>query len=113
MIEEWNNRKHIPPERNDFITKRLNLFVQSDEQSFVDFEVIKRNDGMIDPAELAGRNCVGGFDLSQTEDFTAACLEFPLDDGRVFCVVSLLCPASESGAGQRKTPFGSGRRKGC
>src|SRR5690606_4253688 len=105
MIEEWNNRKHVPPERNDFITKRLNLFVQSDEQSFIDFEVIKRNDGMIDPAELAGRNCVGGFDLSQTEDFTAACLEFPLDDGRVFVLSHSFVPRRKVELDNEKLPF--------
>lgn len=81
MIEEWNSRKHIPAERNDFITKRLNVFVQSDEQSFVDLEVLKRNNGHIDLETLKGKACIGGFDLSSTEDFTASCLEFPLDDG--------------------------------
>lgn len=81
MIEEWNSRKHIPAERNDFITKRLNIFVQADEQSFVDLEVLKRNNKHIDPETLKGKACIGGFDLSSTEDFTASCLEFPLEDG--------------------------------
>ena len=81
MIEEWNSRKHIPAERNDFITKRLNVFVQSDEQSFVDLEVLKRNNKHIELDSLKGAVCIGGFDLSSTEDFTASCLEFPLDDG--------------------------------
>ena len=112
MIEEWNNRKHVPPERNDFITKRLNLFVQSDEQSFIDFEVIKRNDGMIDPAELAGRNCVGGFDLSQTEDFTAACLEFPLDDGRVFVLSHSFVPRRKVELDNEKLPFREWQEEG-
>lgn len=84
LIEEWNTRKHIPAERNDFITKRLNIFVKSDEQSFLDYEVIKRNDKTIDIEKLAGMPCIGGFDLSQTEDFTSACLEFWLDTGEIF-----------------------------
>ncbi|MFA7463338.1 MAG: terminase TerL endonuclease subunit, partial [Anaerovoracaceae bacterium] len=84
MIEEWSARKHIPAERNDFITKRLNVFVQADEQSFVPLEVINRNKDHIDPESLAGQMCIGGYDLSSSEDFTAACLEFPLEDGRVF-----------------------------
>lgn len=92
MIEEWEARKHIPAERNDFITKRANVFVQSDEQSFIDFEVIKRNRGTIDLASLEGRSCIGGFDLSQTEDFTAACLEFVLEDGRVFVLTHSFIP---------------------
>ncbi len=84
MIEEWEQAKHIPAERNDFITKRLNIFVQADEQSFVSLEVIKRNSDHIDPETLAGQMCIGGYDLSSSEDFTSACCEFPLDDGRVF-----------------------------
>lgn len=92
MIEEWEARKHIPAERNDFITKRANVFVQSDEQSFIDFEVIKRNRGTIDLASLEGRSCIGGFDLSQTEDFTAACLEFVLEDGRIFVLSHSFIP---------------------
>lgn len=85
LIEEWESRKHIPAERNDFITKRLNLFVQSDEQSFLDFEIIKRNEKCMDLSQLEGRSCIGGFDLSESEDFTSACLEFPLaETGEVF-----------------------------
>lgn len=84
MIEEWDQAKHIPAERNDFITKRLNVFVQADEQSFVSLEVIKRNSDTVNLETLAGRTCIGGYDLSSSEDFTSACLEFPLDDGRVF-----------------------------
>ncbi len=41
--------KDVPAERGDFITKRLNLFVRSAEQAFVDFEVLKRNERSIDP----------------------------------------------------------------
>ena len=92
MIEEWNSRKHITAERNDFITKRLNLFVQADEQSFIPLEVIKRNNDHIDPESLLGHVCVGGYDLSSSEDFTSSCLEFPLDDGRVFVLSHSFIP---------------------
>lgn len=34
MVEDWEKAKRIPAERNDFITKRFNIFVQADEQSF-------------------------------------------------------------------------------
>ncbi|MBH8609112.1 terminase large subunit [Thermoactinomyces sp. CICC 10521] len=112
MIEEWNTRKHIPAERNDFITKRLNLFVQSDEQSFIDYEVIKRNDGMVDPADLVGRSCIGGFDLSQTEDFTAACLEFWLDDGRVAVLSHSFIPRRKVELDNEKLPFREWQEEG-
>ncbi|MBA4544364.1 terminase large subunit [Thermoactinomyces daqus] len=105
MIEEWNTRKHIPAERNDFITKRLNLFVQSDEQSFIDYEVIKRNDSTIAPDDLTGMSCIGGFDLSQTEDFTAVCLEFWLADGRVAVLSHSFVPRRKVELDNEKLPF--------
>lgn len=105
MLKEWEDRKHVPAERNDFITKRLNRFVQSDEQSFIDFEIIKANDGEIDLSLLEGRPCVGGFDLSQSEDFTSACLEFPLDDGRVFVLSHSWVPQRKVDLDNEGIPF--------
>jgi phage terminase large subunit-like protein len=105
MIEEWQSRKLIPAERNDFITKRLNLFVQSDEQSFIDYEVIQRNDHRIELTELEGMNCIGGFDLSQTEDFTSACLEFVLDDGRIVLLSHSFIPKRKIELDNEKLPY--------
>lgn len=105
LIKSWETKKLIPAERNSFITKKLNVFVQADEQSFVDFEVIKRNSGCIDPESLAGHNCVGGFDLSDSEDFTSSCLEFPLDDGRVFILSHSFVPQRKVDMDNEKLPF--------
>jgi phage terminase large subunit-like protein len=105
MIEEWNTNKHIPAERTDFITKRLNMFVQSGEESFVTYDVIKRNDGYIDPESLKGQMCIGGYDLSNTEDFTSACLEFPLRDGRVFVLSQSWVPEAKVITDNEKLPF--------
>ena len=112
MIEEWNTQKHIPAERNDFITKRLNIFVQSAEQSFVTLEVIKRNDRVMDLAELRGRSCIGGFDLSSTEDFTSSCLEFPLDDGYVFILSHSFVPRRKVELDNENLPFEAWRDEG-
>jgi len=106
MIEEWETRKHIPAERNDFITKRLNVFADSGEQSFLDYEVIKRNDKVIDINTLNGLSCVGGFDLSNTEDFTSACLEFPLPDtGEVFVLSHSWIPRKKVISDNEKIPY--------
>ncbi|MBD1373723.1 terminase large subunit [Hazenella sp. IB182357] len=112
MKEEWTTRKHVPAEKNDFITKRLNLFVQSSEQSFIDFEVIKRNADMLSLDELKGRSCIGGFDLSATEDFTSACLEFLLDDGRVFVFSHSFIPRKKVELENEKIPFRQWEKEG-
>jgi phage terminase large subunit-like protein len=112
LIEEWNARKHIPAERNDFITKRLNVFVKSDEQSFLDYEVIKRNDKTIDIEKLEGMPCIGGFDLSQTEDFTSACLEFWLDTGEIFILSHSWIPRKKVIADNEKIPYYEWEKEG-
>jgi phage terminase large subunit-like protein len=112
LIEEWNSRKHIPAERNDFITKRLNVFVKSDEQSFLDYEVIKRNDKTLDIEKLAGMPCIGGFDLSQTEDFTSACLEFWLNTGDIFVLSHSWIPRKKVIADNEKIPYYEWEKEG-
>jgi phage terminase large subunit-like protein len=112
LIEEWNARKHIPAERNDFITKRLNIFVKSDEQSFLDYQIIKRNDKTIDIEKLVGMPCIGGFDLSQTEDFTSACLEFWLDTGEIFVLSHSWIPRKKVIADNEKIPYHEWEKEG-
>lgn len=80
----WMTVRHTPQERADFICKNLNLKVNADDASFVDWSVILKNDGIIALEELEGKMAYGGFDLSTREDFTAAAIVVPLPDGREF-----------------------------
>jgi phage terminase large subunit-like protein len=84
QIAKWKRAKKVPQDRADFITKQFNIFSDVSEMSFVDIETINKNNRVIDIETLSGRDCIGGYDLSETEDFTSACLEFPLDDGSIF-----------------------------
>ncbi len=84
LIADWNRCKQIPAERADFINKQLDIFTDASDMPFVDYDVIRRNEDWIDMGLLEGRSCYGGFDLSLSEDMTAAGLEFQLDDGRYF-----------------------------
>lgn len=84
LIDDWNTDKIIAEEKNDWITKQFNIFVDNDEMSFVGIEILQRNEEIIDTEELRNRECIGAYDLSSTEDFTSACLEFPLENGNVF-----------------------------
>lgn len=84
LKDEWERVKTIPAERANFINKQLNVFTALDELSFLDVSVIKRNNLTYDLARLQGEICYGGFDLSNSEDFTSACLEFPLPDNSFF-----------------------------
>ncbi|MED0649764.1 terminase large subunit [Aeribacillus pallidus] len=112
MIEDWEKAKRIPAERNDFITKRFNIFVKSDEQSFLDYEVIKRNKKETNFDELRGRPCIAGFDLSQTEDFTSACLEFWLDTGEIAVLSHSWVPEKKVLSDNEKIPYREWEKQG-
>ena len=106
MLEAWEERKHIPEERTDFITKRLNRFMQSaGEEGLVDYEIIQMNADSVDIAALQGAQCIGGFDLSDVEDFTSACLEFILPDQRVFVLSHSWIPERKVTQDNEKLPF--------
>lgn len=84
MEREWQRAKLVPQNRADFICKQLCITVDSSEAAYLPIEILNRNRGRIDVEALRGRACYGGYDLSSREDFTAAALLFPLDDGRWF-----------------------------
>lgn len=105
LKEDWDKDKRTPEERSDFITKQFNIFVRANAQSFLDYETLKRNDDEILMDDLTDISCVGSFDLSDTEDFTSACLEFPLDDGRVFVHSHSWIPEAKVEASNENIPY--------
>lgn len=84
LEKEWGRVRLIPQQRAGFITKNLCVTVDSSEAAYLPAEILNRNRATIDLETLRGRPCYGGYDLSSREDFTAAVLLFPLDDGRWF-----------------------------
>ncbi len=84
LLDEWERVKTIPAERSNFINKQLNVFTSVDELSFLDTKTIRKNNREYSLEKLRGERCYGGFDLSETEDFTSACLEFPLPGNDFF-----------------------------
>lgn len=84
MINDYKTDRKSPRELADWVTKQFNIFAETDEMSFITPETLKLNERVIDLDTLDFKDCVGGYDLSDTEDFTSACLEFPLEDGSIF-----------------------------
>lgn len=105
LRETWERDKHIPAQRADFLCKQLNITVNTDDMAFVQPEVLNRNNGTMTEEALLGRRCYGGFDLSSREDFTAAALEFPLDDGRVFVLLHSWVPRRKVELDQEKIDY--------
>ena len=112
LKKQWERAKQIPSERADFICKQLDIMVNADDMAFVQPEVIRRNTGAVDEESLLGRRCYGGFDLSNREDFTAAALEFPLDDGRIFVKLHSWVPQRKVDLDQEKIDYYGLQMKG-
>lgn len=68
----------------DFTTKRLNVWTVTTPQSFVD--PVKWHEGETDltMADMKGRDCYVGVDLSEGGDLTSVSFVFPLENGDTF-----------------------------
>lgn len=105
LVETWERDKKVPQQRADFICKQLNVMVNADDMAFVQPEVIRRNNRVRPTEELLGRRCYGGFDLSSREDFTAAALEFPLDNGELYVLLHSWVPRRKVELDQEKIDY--------
>ncbi|MEK5173225.1 terminase large subunit [Heyndrickxia sp. FSL W8-0496] len=106
LIDDWKKDKRTPQERSDFITKQFNMFVNNSHQSFLDFKTIKKNNKVINLDDLKGKVCIGAFDLSDSEDFTSACLEFPIiDTEEVFVLSHSWIPEKKVKENNEKIPY--------
>lgn len=105
LLDSWERAKKVPRERADFICKQLNIMVQADDMAFISPDVMPRNLATIPEENLLGRRCFGGFDLSSREDFTAAALEFPLDDGRFYVLLHSWVPRRKVEMDQEKIDY--------
>lgn len=106
MQEEWAVAKRTPEKRTDYITKRFNIFSKADQQAYLDYETIQKNKKVINMDQLRGKTCTGAYDLSETEDFTSACLEFPLPEtGEIFVLSHSWIPRKKVIAANEKIPY--------
>ena len=69
----------VPSALNNFLTKRLNVWV-SGESPWMDMRAWERcADPTLTLADFAGEKCYAGLDLAQKKDFAALCLVFQRD----------------------------------
>lgn len=64
----------------DFMTKALNIWVMYADKQFMNLQHWKDCESDLTIADMAGRECYLGLDLSSGGDLTSGALEFPIDD---------------------------------
>jgi phage terminase large subunit-like protein len=84
---ECRKAKEMPSEESKFRQLYLNQWVASVRKWLNRSKWDACGTNHYSPAELLGRSCYGGLDLSAVSDITAFVLVFPMDDGtfRVLC----------------------------
>lgn len=81
LLDDWARSQRSPSELADFVTKQLNRFATPPEAVYVDLETIRRNDRADLQTGLLAPEAYAGFDLSKSEDFTAAAVVFDIPGG--------------------------------
>jgi phage terminase large subunit-like protein len=113
LVQDFATNRHVPEEYNDWVTKQFNIFMNRSETPFVTPEILDRNKGTIPIENLVGRPCIGSFDLSDTEDLTSACLEFPLlETGEVFVLNHSWVPEEKVRLENEKIPYREREKEG-
>ena len=92
MLEEIAVAEGSLSKRAEFITKYCNL-KQNSSLAWLESKAIDQTTGEpLDPEEFRGCYCVGGFDLSRTNDLTAACVVIE-KDGELYVLAKFFLPA--------------------
>ncbi|MGN8647895.1 terminase large subunit [Gracilibacillus sp. HCP3S3_G5_1] len=112
LIDDWDKDKRNPEERADFITKQFNIFANGSKVPFIDFKTLQKNNKHHDIKALEGAIAVGGYDLSDSEDFTSACLEFPLETGEIFVLSHSWLPLKKVIDDNEKIPYREWEKQG-
>nr|WP_194841999.1 terminase large subunit [Gracilibacillus salitolerans] len=112
LMDDWDKDKRNPEERSDFITKQFNIFANGSKVPFIDFKTLEKNNKHKDIESLLGEIGIGGYDLSDSEDFTSACIEFPLITGEVFVLSHSWIPLKKVKEGNEKIPYREWAEKG-
>jgi phage terminase large subunit-like protein len=111
FAEDCKEAQESPAKENSFRRYRLNQWTEQDVR-WLSIEKWDACDGV--PADLDGRTCYGGLDLSSTTDVTALALVFPNENGPFDVLVYFWVP--EEGAKRRerrdRVPYGQWIREG-
>ncbi|HCA53501.1 MAG TPA: terminase [Mycobacterium sp.] len=90
----------IPAQENTFRRLYLNQWTEQSER-WIDLATWDASAGVVDVAELRGRKCFAGLDLSSRTDLTALVLVFPDEDGGTTVLPYFFVPGDNVAARER------------
>ncbi|UTI52612.1 terminase large subunit [Fusobacterium polymorphum] len=71
-------------ELTNFLTKQLNRWVTTGTGQYINLEKLENCGSDLTLADMQGKSCYLGFDLSKGGDLTSIALIFPLEDGKIY-----------------------------
>jgi len=71
-------------EYREMLTKNFNFFKDGNKDSYVDSDIVFANNKVINREDLRGKLAFIGYDLADTEDFSAVATMVPLENGEVY-----------------------------
>lgn len=71
-------------EMTNFLTKKLNMWVQYTDNDYLNKEKIKECESNLTIEDMRGRNCYLGVDLSSGGDLTSIALVFPIENNKKY-----------------------------
>jgi len=94
MQDKARVAKQMPSAQNNFLTKRLNIWVQQ-ENRWIDLALWDKNNiKAVTEKSCMGRACYGGIDLSAVSDLTVWVMLFPNEDDKdlIDILIRVWCP---------------------
>ena len=79
LISEWNQSKNLPTQKENFLTKNLNLFLDQSDV-WIPQDIVRQNFNELNLDDFIGEKCWMGIDLSSTKDLTALSLVFKREE---------------------------------
>ena len=113
LAREFRAAVEEPARLNELLRLHLNIITRA-RTRFIDPEAWRRSAGEVNLAELIGRECYGGLDLSSKYDLTAWVLTFPWEGGVYKVLPRFWIPSKAAKDAERKhgVPYSAWERGG-
>jgi phage terminase large subunit-like protein len=114
LRDELKIALEVPEKMRDFLTKRMNIWINQSENGYMDMKKWKTCKRDIDFESLKGKDCYVGIDLSSKIDLTSVAFNFPMDNDEYVILSHSFMPEDQFNIKLKtdKVPYDLWRDKG-